>query len=102
MGRIVGMLSPQLLNGLQNRNPEPAYNPFKADVFSMGMTLLEAGTMSNVAMCYNESNFTLNTAQIQVLLGQLSQRYTSGFVNIVNQMLQNEESLRPSWAQLLE
>ena len=35
------LLSPLLLNAYKNREKRPSHNPFKSDVFSLGMTIIE-------------------------------------------------------------
>jgi len=38
---------------LKLREKRPKYDPVKADIFSLGMTLLSAFGLSSIAQCYN-------------------------------------------------
>ena len=41
-------MSPILFEGLKNKIFDLKYNPYKSDVFSLGMCLLFAGTLRNL------------------------------------------------------
>ena len=53
-------LSPAEVRSLKNKLHNPKAKPEKSDVFSLGMTLLEASTLSDVQECYNFKKYTVS------------------------------------------
>lgn len=46
-------LSPELFSALINRKIHPIYDFQKSDVFSLGITILEAASLESIQNCYN-------------------------------------------------
>ena len=97
-----GFLSPQLLAELRQRNLAPEYNPFRSDVFSLGVTSLLAATLNLKSGVYNNAEYTVNWDVVNTLLIQARSLYSQNIINLIQSMLQREEAQRPSWAQLYE
>lgn len=87
-GECRGYLTPELLRALAKRDPQPKYNVYKADVFSLGVMFLYASTLvrPNTA-CYDWSQYALNLRGIQDLLKQLEARYSLAWKELVESML---------------
>ena len=58
-------LSPQLFLKLKKREIRPKVNPYKSDVFSMGMVILQAVSLRDVNNCYNFKNGTMHHDEIK-------------------------------------
>ena len=52
-----GYLSPSLFHELRRNVLHPRHQPVKSDVYSMGMTLLHAATLRNIAGCYDYERY---------------------------------------------
>ncbi|EGR27196.1 protein kinase domain protein [Ichthyophthirius multifiliis] len=94
-------ISPQLLEHLKRFNQTPTYDASKNEVFSLGMTLLEASTLDNVsASCYNKEQYTLNSEKINSLLSQVRLQYSNNFYQILQKMILEQQLDRISIEQL--
>jgi serine/threonine protein kinase len=49
-------MSPQLFTNLSRRNQRFRHDPFKSEVFALGMILLEAGTLESAAPIYDQQS----------------------------------------------
>jgi len=94
-GRDECYLSPALLRALSNKELKPQHDYFKSDVFSLGITLLEAATLRSGNTVYDWDNFRLVQAAIEDLLSRAGQRYSAFFVNVIRDLLIFEENQRP-------
>lgn len=96
-------LSPELLRALARRDSKPKYNVFKADVFSLGMTLLYASTLTRPnTHCYDWANCSLIIKSISDLLKGAEARYSMAWRELLDAMLgigRDEES-RPDFRAL--
>ena len=84
-------MSPILFEGLKNKIFDLKYNPYKSDVFSLGMCLLFAGTLRIRVLC--KIRECKNDKEIERLIrGLLGKRYGEKFINLIKGMLKiNEE-----------
>ena len=69
-------LAPELLMKLKKREIRPKVNSYKADVFSMGMVLLQCATLKGVQSCYYIKQGKLNNDIIQRALSSIGHRYS--------------------------
>lgn len=64
MKALIGMkelyLSPQLMKCLSRREKLPVHNPYKSDVWSIGLTILEMATLLSIDDCYDWENCTIS------------------------------------------
>ena len=92
-------MSPILFHGLHVKLVLVNHNTYKSDVFSLGMCLFFAATLTFDSLCdIRELN---NMASIkEVLIRYLIGRYSFKFINILLEMLQVDENLRPDFIQL--
>ena len=92
-------MSPILFNGLRHKSNQVSHNTFKSDVFSLGMCLFFATTLTfNSLYDIREIN---DINQIKEQLNKyLSRRYSSKLINIIYEMLQIDENNRPDFITL--
>ena len=86
-------MSPILFEGLKNKIFDLKYNPYKSDVFSLGMCLLFAGTLRirvlcKIRECKNDKEIE---RLIRVLLGK---KYGENFISLIKGMLKIKEEDR--------
>ena len=94
-------MSPVLFNGLQNRTFDIKHNPYKSDVFSLGMCLLFAATLNIKILC-RVRDFGDNTKLQIFLMSVISKKYSLGLVDLLIRMLSITEETRPDFIQLEE
>ena len=92
-------MSPILFNGLRMKLVQVSHNTFKSDVFSLGMCIFFAAslTLSSIYSIRELSDIKLIKKQ---LIKYLSGRYSYQLINIVNEMLQIDENYRPDFITL--
>ena len=92
-------MSPILFNGLRLKLNQISHNTFKSDVFSLGMCLFFATTLTFNSLCDIRE---LNDMKIikEKLMKYLSGKYSLKLINILNEMLQIEENNRPDFIAL--
>ena len=92
-------MSPILFNGLRLKLLQVSHNTFKSDVFSLGMCLFFATTLTFNSLCDIRE---LNEMKLikDKLEKYLSGRYSIKLINILCEMLQIEESNRPDFITL--
>ena len=92
-------MSPILFNGLRKKLPTIKHITYKSDVFSLGMCLLFAATLSfNATDEIREKN---DMKEIKtILIKYLNNRYSYKFIHFIYSMLQNEERLRPDFIEM--
>ena len=93
-------MSPILFNALrQNPENDLQYNAFKSDVFSLGLCILLACTLSYQPL-YQMRNAN-NMANIKAIIGKyINNRYSKNISDLLFKMLQLEEKDRPDFIEL--
>ena len=92
-------MSPILFDALNSHRLDVLHNSYKSDVFSLGMCLFLAATLSFDSVY--EIREEKNMKNIRKILEKyLIPHYSSYLVNILYQMLQIEEELRPNFIEL--
>ena len=64
-----------MLAAFKRREQHPQYDPFKSDVFSLGMTGLELATFTKPTKCYDMMNYMININEVKERLTRVSSRY---------------------------
>ena len=92
-------MSPILFHGFKHRLSQVGHNTFKSDVFSLGLCFLLAASLTfNSLYSIREVN---DIKLIEECLDKyLSERYTVKITNIILDMLQLDENLRPDFINL--
>lgn len=94
-------LSPELLMNLKHRSLMPEnYDREKSDVFSLGMTTLEAATLMSVNDCYDFDEFKVKPDQIAIYLDESKSRFNPNFCELLICMLEIDETKRPNYQDL--
>ena len=92
-------MSPILFDALNNNELDVLHNSYKSDVFSLGMCIFLAATLS--FDCLYEIREEKNMKNIKKILEKyLIPRYSRNLVNILFNMLQIDEDLRPNFIEL--
>jgi hypothetical protein len=96
-------LSPEQLDAARASNFDPKINKSKADVFALGMTLLESATLQCIYLthyyhptasleCYDFSGLTINWDLVKQRLSSLRLRgYSPVLTNFVRELLRETE-----------
>ena len=92
-------MSPILFMALNKRQSIIIHNTFKSDVFSLGMCLFLAATLTFKSLCDIRE---INDSKIikKILEKYLIVKYSYNFVNILVKMLEVDENLRPDFIEL--
>ena len=92
-------MSPILFDALNNNQIDVLHNSYKSDVFSLGMCIFLAATLS--FDCLYEIREEKNMKNIKKILEKyLIPHYSRNLVNILYNMLQIDEDLRPNFIEL--
>lgn len=94
-----GFLSPELLNFLNEKKIKPEYNVYKADVFSIGILVLECLTLNNGENYFDFLENIVLFEKIEQDLFLVKNQYGENIVNLIRMMLQSENE-RPDFKQL--
>ena len=92
-------MSPILFSALNNGQNYIIHNSFKSDVFSLGMCLLLAATLTFKSLYEIRELKDMNLIK-NVLEKYLIVKYSYNFVNILVKMLEVNENLRPDFIEL--
>lgn len=91
-------LSPELMKAYSKKETNPKYNVYKADVFSLGMTLLYASNFVRPnTNCYEWSSSSINARSVQDHLKNLTTRYSPTWKTLLETMLRFDEESRPDF-----
>ena len=86
------------MNHYHRRDVNPKYDVYRADVYSLGMTLLHAATLREPETHYYDwSNEKILHKQIQQALFDLESHYSRELVDTIRQMLEEDEYTRPDF-----
>lgn len=96
-------MSPILFKSLINKERKIKHNPFKSDVFSLGLIILQAGLLKPVQHIYNKKDKTFNENVIVDLVDEFFMNYSESFIlqEILMNMLEFSEKLRQEPKKLL-
>ena len=93
-------MSPLLFNALRNTGEiDIKYNPYRSDVFSLGLCMLLAACLSYIPL-YEIREIKKMDKIKNIIDGYLSKRYSKKFINLLLLMLQVNEKYRPDFIEL--
>eukprot|EP01017_Pseudomicrothorax_dubius_P019427 TRINITY_DN2136_c0_g2_i1.p1 TRINITY_DN2136_c0_g2~~TRINITY_DN2136_c0_g2_i1.p1 ORF type:complete len:417 (-),score=63.38 TRINITY_DN2136_c0_g2_i1:86-1336(-) len=96
-----GYYCPLQMKNIESGRRNYKYNIFKSDVFSFGLTLLEAATLVNITeSVYDWNKKAINIYAIQSLLSYLPKTCSDNLINLISSCLHLDEKLRPDWEDL--
>ena len=90
-------LTPIGLEAIKKKQSEPIEDKYKADVFSLGLTILECATLKPSAHVYDWNNYTVNLNMLSARLLEVKDRYSTMFYELLREMLRVQESQRPDF-----
>lgn len=94
-GAARGFLTPQQLRAYAKREPNPEYDVYRADVFSLGVTLLHAATLKDPnTHIYDWVSKEFNYKSVERLFEELRSRYSQQFITFLSKLLEEDESRR--------
>ena len=93
-------LSPQQMKSLANKMVNPAHNPYKSDVFALGLVVLHAATLSDCDGLYDWNANKFESDKLAQKLKALGKTYSQRLVEFTKKLLSEDEESRPDAAQL--
>lgn len=95
-------ISPQLYRSLKEFKATPVYDANKSDIYSIGMTLLEAATLENVSrVCYDKDNNVIKTDEVNRLLNYVRVQHSYTLYSFLQKLLIEDETQRPTVDELI-
>jgi hypothetical protein len=83
------LFSPCILKCLYHQRTQiTSYDPFKADVFAVGMILLECCSLKKAEDFYDYEKFTVKMKDIQYTIYELRKKYSWELMNTLEKMLE--------------
>ncbi len=76
-------LSPKLMEELRRQARDPLHNHYKSDVWSLGLTLLEAATLISSRTVYDWETETISFSALHELLARVESRYSRAFHSVL-------------------
>ena len=92
-------MSPILFFGLNKKLIQVKHNTYKSDVFSLGMCILYASTLTQESLCDIREMTDMENIK-NTLVKYLSKMYSNNFIDILSFMLEINEKNRPDFIQL--
>ena len=97
-GAARGYLSPELISAYSRREANPAYDVYRADVYSLGMTLLQCASLKEPEKFFYEWSVpSIAHKAIRKALDDLRSQYSPQFVDLIATMLDENEHTRPDF-----
>lgn len=94
-------LSPILVHSLAKELVQPLHNPFKSDIFTLGMITLHIATRENCDQCYDYQRNVIRNEEIDKKLKILNEKYGEKLFFFVKGMLIEDETDRPDYEDLM-
>ena len=92
-------MSPLLFNGLRTNQIDIKHNLFKSDVYSLGLCILYACTLTNEYIYDIRKYVDMN--DVRKFINQcIGRKYSKNFVELVENMLEINERNRPDFIEL--
>jgi hypothetical protein len=97
-------MSPTLYHALMSKQSKVRHNPFKSDVFSLGMVILKAGLLESVEGVYSSEKREIEHSVLVDLVEKFLLRYNTNFIlqEMLLVMLEFSEKLRQEPIKLLK
>jgi len=101
-GDRTSFLSPMMLEAIKRKQEEPIEDKYKADVWSLGLTLLESATLKPSTQIYDWNNCSINLNMLSSRLLEVKERYSPELFKIIREMISLQEEQRPDFIKLKE
>jgi len=97
-----GQIFLKIYIGLKERKQTPFHDPFKSDIFSLGMTLIEMMNLRSIDSIYDFRTFDLDMSLVTNYIQEAAKTYPPDLIEVVSKMVADDEVDRPDAAQLLK
>jgi hypothetical protein len=97
---VKSLIAPELLKQIPTQDYEMRTNQYKADVFSLGATILALATLTRSEDLYNFEAATIDLALLEKRIRMVENTYSPTFSRLLRDLLIVEEKLRPDFIQL--
>jgi hypothetical protein len=96
-------MSPKVFQTISARKRKINHNPFKSDIFGLGMIILETGLLESVQGVYDKAKGQIDENVLVELVEKFFQRYPTNFIlqEMILVMLEFSEELRQEPIKLL-
>ena len=96
------LFAPSIMKCLENKKTKiNSYDPFKGDVFSIGMVVLECISLEESELCYDYERCVIRRDRIDQLISRARSHYSQKIFAIIESMLGEYDEQRPSAKQVL-
>lgn len=94
-------LSPELCQCLDNTEVTPSgdVDPYRSDVFTFGMVIIETALLKYLDDCYREDNTKVDWDTIRFYLNQVEQIYGAQLKEFIEKLV-SDPAKRPDWLEL--
>jgi serine/threonine protein kinase len=99
---VKSLMAPELLRQIPIQDFELRTNKYKADVYSLGATLLSLATLTNSEDLYDYENGTINYKLLDTRIQKVESIYSPTFASLLKELLTADETHRPDFVQLNE
>ena len=97
------LFTPSIFKCLFNQKTQISYfDPFKADIFAIGMIMLECCSFKMAQEYYDYDKFTVNNKDIMKNIYQIKKKYSVELIDLVQRMLQEDDEDRPQALEIFE
>ncbi|KAL4466540.1 hypothetical protein ABPG72_010591 [Tetrahymena utriculariae] len=93
-------LSPLLTKAVSQKNYQPQHNPFKSDVFTLGVILIECCNLGTVDNLYNYETGDFNENQLKIHMNIIKNQYGIDVHDLIARMVKVQEQDRPDFIEL--
>jgi len=96
-GQYLRYIAPELLESLTRQKEKPDHHdPYKADIFALGMCLLDAGLLNTEGNFINKKLMIIDEKSLQQAIKKFGDLYSTAMMQILQDMLFPDPSVRPS------
>jgi len=94
-------LAPELIGFYRsNQISEIRGNSYKADIFALGLTMIEAACLKSSEEIYDIGSLTINAGKIEERLLFMMRHYSRELVHVIRLMVEIDEEIRPDACEL--
>ena len=92
-------LAPEIFKSLKGTK-KAIFNQYKADVFSLGISLIEASNLESLEKAYDWDKLTLDENLVRESLTKVSNKYSNDLADILAKMTLIDHNNRPDFLSL--
>ena len=92
-------ITPEIFKSLKSAK-QPAFNHYKADVFSLGISLIEASNLETLEKAYDWDKLLFSENIVKEGLAKVRNRYSDNLADILAKMTLIDDNARPDFLSL--